>query len=353
MPIISDVQLGKDIRSSKIENCYFLYGRERYNVEKAVQALIHKVTKGEEDGFGIDRFDDKVTVSDINNAVCAVSLFSGDKCVVVRDFGISQCTDEEIALLLETVKASALESVLIFYYAETQPELKNAKVKKVLDRFEKHGVIACFEPKDAVTQRRQVQEICKKQKVSIDAAGADALVARFAEDGFHLRNETEKMIAFALGRSEENAVITAADVDMMCANTVENTVFDLTNAILGGNHRKVFGLLERLFEQQVEGLSITGALTLSFTDLYRARLALDSGISAKQTATDFSYPAKREFVVARSFARAERYSARQLRQCFSVLAETTSFLMGSKTDERLLIERMMARMLMIMAETKR
>ncbi len=353
MPIISDLQLGKDIRSSKIESCYFLYGKEHFNIDKAVSALIVKVTGGKEENFALDRFDDKASVSDINNAVSAVTLFSSNKCVIVRDFVLNQRADAEIELLIETVKQAAVESVLIFYYTEVSPDLRNAKVKRVMDAFAKQGVVTSFAPKDAVTQRRQIQDLCKKSGVSIDAASADALVARFGDDGFHLRNEAEKMIAFALGRSSENPVITAEDVDMMCANTVENTVFDLTNAILGGNHHRVFGLLERLFEQRIEGLSITGALTLSFTDLYRARTALDAGVSAKQVATDFSYPSKREFVVARSFARAERYSARQLRQCFEILIETTGLLMSSKTEERLLIERMIGRMLMVMAGTKR
>lgn len=353
MPILTDLQLGKDIRSAKIENCYFLYGKERYNIDKAVAALEARVLGTKDDSFGAERFEGNAAVSDINDAIASVTMFSGNKCVVVKDFSLSQRSDAELELLTETVRISSPESVLIFFYAEVQPDLKSARVKKVVDAFAARGVVACFSKKDNVTMRRQMQELCRKNGVSIDAAGADALVARFGEDGFHLRSETEKMISFALARDETGAMITAQDVDMMCANTVENTVFDLTDAMLGGRHRRVFGLLERLFTQQVEGMAITGALTLSFTDLYRARLALDAGVSAKQTATDFSYPPKREFIVAKSFARAERYSARQLRQCFDILTETTGLLMGSKTDARLLIERMVGRMLLVMTGAKR
>ncbi len=354
MPMITDTQLGKDIRSSRIQSCYFLYGKEKYNIDKAVAALLQKITKGE--ALQADRFEDGVSVSDINHAVCSVTLFSGSKCTVVHDLSLSRLSEEEIDLLIETVSVTDEQAVFILYFTEVQPDIKAAKVKRVMDAFADKGVVTCFSQKDGVTLRRQVQELCKKNGVSIDAAGADALVSRFGEDGFHMRNETEKMISFALARSEltgQSAVISVSDVDLMCIDTVENTVFDLTDAILGGNHRRVFGLLERLFTGRIEGLSITGALTLSFTDLYRARLALDTGVSAKQVATDFAYPAKREFIVARSFARAERYSARQLRQCFDILTQTTGDLMGSKSDERLLIERMVARMLTVMAGAKR
>ena len=353
MPIISDQQLGKDIRSSRIEHCYFLYGKEHFNIDKAVLAIIRKVVPAKDEDFCLERLDDKASVNDINAAVTAVSMFAKSKCIAVRDYALQQLGDEELSLLEETIQCSSEDAVLLFYYTEVQPDLKSAKVKKVMDVFAKYGCVTKFDPKDAVTQRRQVQDLCKKNGVAIDAASADALVERFKDDGFHLRNETEKMIAYALGRSAENAVITVQDVEFMCMGTVEDTVFDLTDAILNGNHRRVFGLLERLLQQKAEGLSITGALTVSFTDLYRARLALDSGVSAKQVATDFSYPPKREFIVARSFARAERYSARQLRQCFDILTETTDALMGSKTNERILIERMIARMLTVMAGTKR
>ncbi len=358
MPIISDTQLGKDIRSSNIQSCYFLYGKEKYNIEKAVSALIHKVVGSKNEDLQVDRFEDGASVSDIYLAVSSVTLFSGSKCTVVHDLSIAKLSEEEIELLIDTVSVTEEQAVLILYFTEQQPDSKAAKVKKLMDAFAAKGAVTCFAPKDNLTLRRQVQELCKKNGVSIDAAGADALVSRFGADGFHLRNESEKMISYALARAElnpeeKNAVITASDVDFMCIDTVENTVFDLTDAILGGNHRRVFGLLERLFTVHIEGLSITGALTLSFTDLYRARLALDAGVSAKQVATDFAYPAKREFIVARSFARAERYSARQLRQCFEILTQTTGNLMGSKSDERLLVERMIAKMLTVMAGTKR
>lgn len=353
MPVISDTQLGKEIRSSQLNNCYFLYGKERFHVDKAVSAISRKIVPLKEEEYGVERFDEKASVSDINAAMEAVSFFAHSKCVIVRDFPLASLSEEECSLLLDTIAESAPEAVLIFCYMDTQPDVKNAKVKKVMDAFAKYGSVTCFAPKDNITQRRQVQEMCKKSGVSIDAAGADALVSRFHEDSYHLRSETEKMISYALAKSEDNAVITVKDVDLMCVDTIENTVFDLTDAILGGNHRRVFGLLERLFERQTEGLSITGALTTSFTDLYRARIALDASVAAKQTATDFAYPAKREFIVARSYARAERYSARQLRQCFAIIGETTGLLMGSKTDERLVIERMIGRMLSVMAGGRR
>ncbi len=353
MPVIEDAQLGKDIRSGRIENCYFLYGEEQFSMDKAVLAILRRITGGKEDALSVTRLDGKNAVGEINDAVTAVSFFSGAKCTVVRDFPLAQREEKELALLLETAASAAPESVLILYYPQLRLETNTAKVKQIIAAFAKYGSVVKFERKDGLTKRRQVQELCRKNGVAIEAFPADELAARFGTDGYQLRNETEKLIFYALSKTEGNAVITAEDIDLLCADTVENTVFDLTGAMAGGNTRRVFGLLERLFAQRIEPLSITGALNLSFSDLYRARLALDAGVSAKQMATDFSYPPKREFVVAKSLARAERYSAKQLRQCFAILFETTGLLMGSKADGRLLIERMIGRMLLVMSGARR
>ncbi len=353
MPIIEDTQLGKDIRSGRMESCYFLYGKERLAMDKAVSAILRRVTGAKEESLSVTRLDEKNAVGEISDAVTAVSFLTGAKCTVVRDFPLAQRDEREVALLLETVASAVPESVLIFYYPEHQPEVNAAKVKQIIAAFAKRGSVVRFDRKDELSQRRQVQELCRKNGVTIEAPYADELVARFGADGYQMKNEVEKLIAYALSKAEEGAVITAADIDLLCADTVENTVFDLTGAISSGNSRRVFGLLERLFVQRIEPLSITGALNVSLTDLYRARLALDAGVSAKQMATDFSYPPKREFVVARSLARAERYSAKQLRQCFAILFETNGLLMSSKADGRLLIERMIGRMLLVMSGVRR
>ena len=137
MPIISDQQLGKDIRSSRIERCYFLYGKEQFHIDKAVTAIIRKVVPAKDEQFCLERFDDKASVSDINAAVTAISMFAQSKCVVVRDLNLSQRGEDELDLLIETVQETAEDAVLILYYTEVQPDLRAAKVKKLMDAFAK------------------------------------------------------------------------------------------------------------------------------------------------------------------------------------------------------------------------
>ena len=83
----------------------------------------------------------------------------------------------------------------------------------------------------------------------------DALLALGKKTGFDLRDslkELEKLIAYAGDRK----TIDRNDIDVVVEKTAEDSVFDLTSAIVGKNAGKALQILQQLFDQGVNHILI-------------------------------------------------------------------------------------------------
>ena len=97
---------------------------------------------------------------------------------------------------------------------------------------------------------------------------AEKLVALCGEDMARIRNECDKLVAFKKGGEVDEASVDA----LVCATT-EATAFELSRAILQGNRKNAFFKLQQLFELREAPVAILSAISLSFIDLYRGRVA--------------------------------------------------------------------------------
>ena len=75
--------------------------------------------------------------------------------------------------------------------------------------------------------------------------------------------------------------ITGEMVESLVPKTTETTVFLMANALTAGEYERAYRLLEQLFYQNEEPLSILGALSASYVDMARVRAALESGGAAR------------------------------------------------------------------------
>ena len=159
-----------------------------------------------------------------------------------------------------------------------------------MDAFKKHGTLCEFAHKDRTTLKRALCERAAKQYISLDMATADWLVERCGTDYASLIHEIDKLCAYV--RSGE---ITKQDIDLCCIPSIESSAFDLAKSVLSANYDRAFSILDNLFFLRQEPVAILGALSMTFADLYRAKCALAAGVTADQTASDFSYPKNRLF----------------------------------------------------------
>lgn len=90
---------------------------------------------------------------------------------------------------------------------------------------------------------------------------------------------------------------------------------------------------------------ILGALSMSFADLYRAKCAIAAGKGEQEMTEDFRYPKNRGFAVRNAFRDVRGYSLEYLRRCMRLLYEADRKLKSSRTEERLILEQMLGKMM--------
>jgi DNA polymerase-3 subunit delta len=116
----------------------------------------------------------------------------------------------------------------------------------------------------------------------------------------------------------------------------EARVYDLGKMILAGNPQRAMEILHDLFYLREAPIAVLAALITGYVDLYRARAAKDTGVSAPEVVSRFGYKG-REFRVNNAFG--ARISLPALRRSLQLLAECDRAMKSSGADDQVLLER--------------
>jgi DNA polymerase-3 subunit delta len=94
-------------------------------------------------------------------------------------------------------------------------------------------------------------------------------------------------------------------------------------------------------------LGIMTILSGNFIDLYRAKTALNAGVSQETAAEAFGYPKNRAFVMKNAYRDCRNMGTAQLRTCIRILRDTDKACKSSRTPPRILLEQAIVRMLRV------
>lgn len=342
MPAVKDTELLKQLKTGTVSGAYYLYGPETAFALSALKRLEQSTDSGTFDAFNRIRFDGaRLDLAELAEACDALPMMAPQKCVVIRDLNADKLSADALDRLISIVKGLPESTVLVVCNTVEQFDAKkvSAKNKKLMEAFKKHGTLCEFARKDRVTLKRALCERAAKQYVSLDMAAADLMIERCGMEYATLVNELDKLCAYV-----GNGKITARDIEACCVPSIEASAFELAKSILYGKYDRAFSIVDDLFALRQEPVAILGALTMAFSDLYRAKCALSAGVSADQTAADFSYPKNRLFAVKNARRDASRFSSAQIRRCIRALYETDLALKSSRMQPRIALEQMLGEM---------
>lgn len=347
MPILDDASIFKQIKQGDICPQYLLYGQEAYFISSAVERIIQKAVPKGFEAFNVIRISgEKLDLNELEDAVATFPLMTGKKCVLLKDLDIDKLAKADFDRLVKLVKDPNEASVLIIYTTDNiYDSKKSTKLRKLIEIISKNGSVCDFGTKDKSTLKRALCDRAKKAGIELTAQIAEMIIDCCSQDYSILINELDKLISYADSRSDELRQITVQDVQLCCIPSVDSTSFDLAKAILAKKYDTAFRLLDELFYQRVEALSILGALNMCFIDLYRAKVALAHGKTVDMVTADFGYPKNRLFAVKNAFRDVRAYSIENLRKCLTALTEADYQLKSSKLQDRLILETMIGRMI--------
>lgn len=344
MAILSNAEISKSLRQGELSPVYFLYGKESWQMDRCLNAIIKKAVGKKSSCFNLQQFDgNAVNPAEILDAAEAYPVMASKKCVTVSNLNIEKLADKDYNLLKELVKDPPETTVLIFYYngIEVNPKKSN-KYKTFLGLIEKSGTVTEFQHLTQAQLEKVLTDTAMKQSCTFSPYLACYLIDRCGDSLFTLLNEVDKLCCFT-GEGNE---ITKEAIDALTAKSTEASAFDLSKAILKREYNRAMHILSNLFEERLEPLAIMGALNLSFLAIYKAAVARTEQIPMNTVITDFGYKG-REFQIKNAFRDCTSFSIRQIRECISILSETDRSLKSTRTDQKTLLELALAKMMMI------
>lgn len=340
MSNITESELKSNIKSGNISNIYILLGEEKLLIKYYTGKLIDKILGKNYLEFNYQVFCGTGTeIDDIADAVNTLPLMAHSKCVKVVDLDIDSMSSQDMDKLNQMMSDVPETTKLILTYPTLEIDLKkSSKWKKFIASTEKVADILDLQKLNKSALEKQLVSWTQKYNCTLSLNNAAKIVELCGNDLLTLRNEIEKLCAFTDGNE-----ITSDIIDTVVTKNLETTVFALSDAIIANNYNKAYKQLNLLFYQKEEPVAILAVLSSAYIDMYRVRAAIERKESASIVSKYFDYKNK-DFRIRNAERNVRNISIEYLRECINILAQTDLELKSSRTDNKILLQKMIAKL---------
>ncbi len=229
---------------------------------------------------------------------------------------------------------------------------------------DKGAVLSFIRTRSEARQRSlMLENLREKLARKGKALSQEAWVVLGKKTGFRLRDSSEAL-DLLITYAGDRKTIEPADVETVIGRTRDDTLFDLTEALVGKDLRKALSSLGDLFYQGVHPLVILSMITREVRFLFHGKVFLDTGrIAGFRADMDFGqfqrsvYPAVKElqsevgkgaslagqhpYVIFNALRNSTRFSHEELLANMGRVLDVDTAMKSTGQDPRLLLERLL------------
>ena len=295
----------EDIKAGEFRSVYLLFGEEAFLKQKYKNDLVHAlVPEGDEMNFRKVSGKD-VNVRDLIDYCETMPFFSDHRVVLLEDTGFFKNKCDELADYMKE-----LPDYLCLIFAESEVDKRGRMYKTVKD----NGIAAEFTRLDETRLKEWAAEYLRRNRRSISVKDADFLLAMTGNDMGNLRNELLKLIAYTEGRT----VVTAKDIEAVCAARTENKIFEMIRAVTEHDQKKAMALYQDLLTLKEPPMRILALLARQFNQLRLLRNMKREGLGQREITEKLGIPS---FAYRNMETCANAYSPAQLDAAIADLVE--------------------------------
>ena len=227
---------------------YFLYGRERYLLDRAVDLLRARVLDPRTRDFNYELFYGKEAgASRIVQAARTLPMMAKRRLILVRD--ADEMKADELGGLSGYVADPAPESCVVFVGEKADQRLK------FFTAFKKHGVLIKLDPLYERQLPGFVREEAKSRNVKFEPGAAEILCDEIGTDLGQLADAVERLGIFVGERA-----VSARDVEEVIATTRQRSVFELAEACGEGDRSRALTVLTAMIGARESGVRVVAML---------------------------------------------------------------------------------------------
>lgn len=343
---MSESELVRSIRSERILPCYFFWGADTATCESFAKRLANKLVPAEARDmnyyfFGYSDF----TVSAFSDVCEMLPAFADRVVAVVNDLNAEALRADDLKQLMDVICGiDGTTTTVIFYTSGIDltggKRSLSSKNKKLADHISKcGGAVTEFAYKKPSELAGYIQKRIGKDGCFISLDAAQHLAQLLGSNILMIDNECDKLSAYT-GSGE----VTMQAIELLVSGQIDTDAYKLSKAILSGSRAQAFEILDKLYSKESEAIPLLSVISGAVMDLYRAKAAISSSRGESDVANDFSYRG-REFAVRNAFRDCRSMSAEKLRYCMSVLSDCDIDMKSKRTDQRVLLEEAITKIL--------
>ncbi len=258
---------GLSVGDERLAPVYFVYGKERYLVDRALHLLRERAIDPRTRDFNYELYQGKEATADrVINAARTFPMMAKRRLIMVRDLDAMKA--DEQAKLLPYLEAPSPETVLVLEAEKLDQRTRFGQAVKKL----------CTSVKLEPLYERQllgfVRGEGKLRGVRFGAGAAELLCEEVGAD-LERRSPTpssaSRLWAAGQGRSQLMArEVNAEDVETHVASTKQRTVFELADAVGRGDRGRALTTLSAMLEGKESGVRIVAMLARHLRQLWSA-----------------------------------------------------------------------------------
>ena len=266
------------------------------------------------------------------------SPFLAEKRMVVLENAISSSLPSLCSTLLEIIEQDKIPADTILVLWESGDSWKKKEQQALLDRLKKEKYTQHFETLAGARLTQWIEEEVTTRGGSIDRGAVSFLGQHIGGDMWRLSSLVDQLIAYAGDKQ-----VTQNDVALFLDEKVDDNIFNLVDAIVGGQGKDVFEMMREQYDQGKDVLYLFAMILRQFRILLQIRdfFERDDNPQSDRIAKELGL---HPFVVKKALPLAKRYSMKELQKIYSDLLDLDAKIKTGRGDQSVLLDVFVARL---------
>lgn len=255
------------IKNKNLDHMYFFLGEEVYLSKYYLNALKDVINCDETFDYVLLDADD---LSSLQESIEGMPVMSEKKMVVIKGLDLSdELKQEDVELISALIEDVPPFTVLVFLSRTIK---KNSKIYKLLSE---KCTLCSFEHQKPAEVIKWLVNVANKNNMNLDRDAASLLIEFAGIDMTTLSTELDKLASYC----GDGKIITADAIEKIVIKSVDAKIYYLLDAVLGGNSKEAFSLLEEFKAENEKPIYINASIMGTIRTLLEQAYLQKEGMS--------------------------------------------------------------------------
>ena len=299
---------------------FFFYGPNTFAARRKIRDMIQAYVAKSGSDFGFEKIDGAtVSFEVLGGSLTAMPFLAASRLIIIDSLSANKTVAEKFPLLLEQVPET---TVAVLYEPSVDQRTSYFKTVSKATRAVRFDTLT--PPQLAAWIKREVGAL----GATIDQAALSALIEAVGDDQWQMEQELNKLANF-------DPSITCEAVQKLVASSPTQSIFDLVDAMSGGQTAKALTIFRQLVAERTNELYILTMVTWQLRNLLLAKTYGGNDQAELARRAKLS-----PYVAAKALARQREFSLDKLKTSYVAAVETDYKIKSGKGNPEHLVEQL-------------